>query len=133
MEQFNLHLSYSKKGAKEIGDFRLISLLGSTYKIISKYLDTRLKVVLPSVISQAQCVFLEGRFILDGTLCANGCMDSRIQGGIPRVICKVDVEKAYDHVSWGFFVGYVSEVWLWSEVVNLDSKMHGFGFFLCFA
>lgn len=53
------------------------------------------------MISQTQCAFLKRRSILDGVLCANECIDLRIWEGIPRIICKVDMEKAYDHVSLG--------------------------------
>lgn len=93
-----------KDGAEEIGDFRPISLLGSTYKIISKCLVSRLEVVLPSMISQNQGAFLKGRSSLDGSLCANECINSWRREGIPGVICKLDMEKAYDHVSWDFLL-----------------------------
>ena len=86
----------------EVKDFRPISLMGSVYKIITKALAERLKPFLPSLITAAQGTFVKGRHILDGVLVANELIDSRLRSGIPGVLCKVDLEKAYDHVDWNF-------------------------------
>ena len=37
-------------------------------------------------------------------LIASKCIDSRLKTGVLRVLCKLDVEKAYDHVNWGFLM-----------------------------
>lgn len=87
--------------------------MGSTYKIISKCLSLRLKEVMPEIMSREQGAFLQGRTMIDGVLCVNECIDAHIREGKPGVLCKLDLEKAYDHVNWEFLM-YVM-------------RQHGFG------
>ena len=82
--------------------FRSISLVGGLYMWMTKVLDNRIKVCLPKVISSAQNAFVEGRQILDATLLANEAIDSIVKGNGSVVLCKLDMEKAYDHVDWSF-------------------------------
>ena len=89
-----------KQNACNIRDFQPISLIGSVYKLLAKVLANRLKGVLDNLVSESQNAFVGGRKILDSVLIVNECLDSRLNGRIPGVICKLDIEKAYDHVNW---------------------------------
>ena len=89
-----------KRDTLNIRDYRPISLVGSMYKLLSKVLANRIKMVLESLISDSQNAFVGSRQTLDSILIANECLDSRLKSSIPRILCKLDIEKAYDHVNW---------------------------------
>ena len=83
-----------KVGAKDLRDFRPISLMGGLYKWLTKVLANRLR----KVVSKAQGAFVEGRQILDAVLIAIEAIDSILKKNEYGILCKLDIEKAYDHV-----------------------------------
>ena len=92
-----------KKGnVEDIKDYRPISLLGGLYKILAKVLANRLRRIIDKVVSLSQNAFVEGRQILDAALIANEVVDSMLRRNDGEVVCKLDIEKAHDHLNWEF-------------------------------
>jgi hypothetical protein len=85
-----------------LNDYRPISLVGSLYKILAKLLANRLRQVIGTVISDTQSAFVKNRQILDGILIANEVVDEARKTKKELLLFKVDFEKAYDSVDWGY-------------------------------
>jgi len=104
-----------------LNDFRPISLVGSLYKILKKLLANRLRLVISSVISDSQLAFVKNRQILDGILIANEVVDEIRKSQKELMLFKVDFEKAYDSVDWGyldFVMGRISFPAMWRKWIR---------------
>lgn len=91
-----------KEGATQVTDFRPISLINSSMKLITKILAIRLNKVLDTLISSNQSGFMKGRQAADSILIACEVAKSLKSGVAKGLIFKIDFEKAFDTVSWDF-------------------------------
>nr|XP_027090405.1 uncharacterized protein LOC113711437 [Coffea arabica] len=90
---------------QDFTQFRPISLCNFINKVISKLLSDRLARILSKIISPQQSGFIKGRHMSDNFLLAqellSGIRHSHWGG---NVVLKLDMAKAYDHVSWLFLL-----------------------------
>ena len=94
-----------KSQTTKILDFRPINLVTSLYKIIAKVLLGRLRKVLNETIFfyfLSQGAFIEMRQILEVVLITNEVVDEKRRLSEEGVVFKIDFEKDYDYVDWGF-------------------------------
>lgn len=74
------------------------------YKILCEVLANRLGEVVGSIMSKLQNTFVKGTQILNSVFIANECLDSKLKSGTVGILCKLDMEKACDHVNWDFLI-----------------------------
>ena len=85
--------------------FRPISLCNMVYKIITKTIANRLKIVLGDLIVENQSSFVPERLISDNVLAAFELMHIMRQRKHVKkdwLALKLDMSKAYDRVEWSF-------------------------------
>ena len=72
------------------------------YKIASKAIASRLKVVLQNLIDNDQTGFLKGRSIAENICLINNVISYTETKNIPGLLLLVDFEKAFDTIEWAF-------------------------------
>lgn len=87
-----------------IGQFRPICLSNVLMKVITKVIANRLKPVMAKLVQPTQASFIPGRLTTDNIVIAQELVHSMRYktGKSGRMIVKVDLEKAYDRISWSF-------------------------------
>jgi hypothetical protein len=93
------------KNPEKMKDLRPISLCNVVYKLISKVLANRLKLILQDIIAPNQSAFGPGRLISDNILLAyevTHLMQNKRSGREGYAALKLDMSKAYDQVEWSF-------------------------------
>jgi hypothetical protein len=92
------------------------------YKLISKVLANRLKVVLPHVIYDNQSAFILGRLISDNIIMAYETLHSmhtRMCSKVGYMGIKLDMSKTYDRVEWSFFEAVMRKMEFLERLIKL--------------
>ena len=97
-------LEKKDKDKKFIKNWKLISLLNTDIKIISKVLSKRIKGVLPYLISSKQTAYVKNRFISESERLILGISEIAKILALEDFLAEVDVEKVFDLVSHCFLL-----------------------------
>jgi hypothetical protein len=91
-----------EEGARSLKKFRPISLINCSFKIFAKALNNRLERVGDRLLAPNQTAFVKRKYILESVVSAHEIIHSSVKGGDKGLVLKLDYEKAYDRVDWGF-------------------------------
>lgn len=105
LNETNICLIPKKAHPHKLSDFRPISLCNYVFKVASKLMSSRLKRVLPTLISENQTAFVKGRLIYDNILIAHELLHAlRTRDVVSSefLAIKTDMMKAFDRLEWPF-------------------------------
>jgi hypothetical protein len=100
----NIVLLPKKEGAKEVSDYRPISLIHGVAKIKSKLLATRLAPCMDDLVSNAQSAFIKKRSIHDNFLYVKNLATRFNEARFLALLFEIDIWKAFDSISWEYFL-----------------------------
>ena len=108
-----------------LSQFQPISLCNVLYKIASKVISNRLKLILPDIISEEQSAFVSGRIITDNILLAYEVVHylrNNKKGKDGFAAIKLDMSKAYDRVEWPFLKAMMEKLGFDRDWIKLIMK-----------
>ncbi|KAG7532416.1 Endonuclease/exonuclease/phosphatase superfamily [Arabidopsis thaliana x Arabidopsis arenosa] len=124
LNETNICLIPKTDRPRKMAEFRPISLCNVSYKVISKVLSSRLKKLLPDLISETQSAFVSGRLITDNILIAQENFHAlRTNPACKKkfMAIKTDMSKAYDRVEWSFLQALMLKMGFAQKWVDLIS------------
>lgn len=110
-----------RENTELVSYFRPISLCQVHYKCLTKLISLRLKGVMNDIISPYQVSFIKGRHIQDNILIGQELLHimskNRSKRGLMSM--KIDLEKAFDRISWTFLKQVLLDAGFDLKFVNL--------------
>jgi hypothetical protein len=96
----NIPLFPKKDGAKDIVDYRPITLIHGVAKTIAKVLDIRLGPLMDELVSNTQRAFIKKRSIHDNFLYVKNLATRLHKRKTATILFKLDIRKVFYSIRW---------------------------------
>ena len=109
-----------KYGAtNELSNYRPMTLLSVSYKIIAKGLQKKFQLFLPDTIDEDLTSFLPMRYILDNVLVQAKTIEWSKESHQDLILLKLDFKKAYDTISLSFLFRVMHKLGFLTEFLSM--------------
>ena len=108
----------------QISSYRPITLLNTSYKILSASIANRYKRVIGRLIDPAQSGFIKGRFIGDNTRLMSDLISYMQNERKSGIFLSLDIEGAFNSVSWKFINAALVRYNLPPEIIRWFNVMN---------
>ncbi|XP_074270960.1 uncharacterized protein LOC141594873 [Silene latifolia] len=121
----NTHIILIPKVEKpeQISQYRPIILCNVIYRLASKCLANRLKLVISSIVSESQQAFVSSRLMSDSCVITHEIMhylNNMKKGFVSYAALKLVMHKAFDRVSWTFLIAILKKFGFpvfWQDII----------------
>ena len=91
-------------------NWRPTSLLNVDLKIISKAFTSKLKTVLPSIISSEQTAYIKKRFVCESGRIISDILSVTNNSKIKGYLVTIDIEEAFDSLDHSFLISVLKKI-----------------------
>ena len=117
-------LLYKAGDAREIRNYRPITLLNVDYKIFSRVVTERMKAAVRHIVSPQQLGFVPGRLIQEGTHMLKLLQAALAETDEDGLIIACDFEKAFDRASWDYLHAAIDALGFGREMKSILKMMY---------
>ena len=114
-----IRLIYKNRGERtDLKNWRPISLLTVDYKILSKVITNRMKLIMPLLVGEEQTCGVVGRNIHDNLMVLRDTIDYVELDNSEAALISIDQEKAFDRISWKYLFTVLTKMGIPSNLIK---------------